>query len=100
MPANAAALSALSSSVDASSTGQPPELGNTLGSQDGKTNLPRLRADLKRHGAEICSAHAHYEEITIKAGSRRAEYWLVVRRSRDWALDRQRRRRRDLSVVA
>jgi hypothetical protein len=71
-----------------------------LGTPDGRTNLPRLRADLRRHGEEICAAHPHYLEISIKAGNRRGEYWLVVRRSARWAEERIRNRRRELTGVA
>lgn len=75
-------------------------LGNSLGTPDGRTNLPRLRSDLRRHGEEICAVHPHYLEISIKAGNRRGEYWLVVRRSVRWAEERVRNRRRELTGVA
>ncbi len=75
-------------------------LGNSLGTQDGRTNLPRLRADLRRHGEEIAAVHPNYLDVSVKAGTRRGEYWLTVRRSGRWMEERVRNRRRELSGVA
>lgn len=74
---------------------------DTMATDEFTTNPSRFRSRLRKAGEQIADTHRHYEAITVKAGERRGEYWLEVRRSAEWLRDRLRRRQaRRMSGIA
>lgn len=78
------------------------KLGNTIGTDEAAANPSRFRGRLAHAGKEICAIHKQYESVRLRAGERRGEYRLEVRRSPGWYQEKiaDRRRLKSASAVA
>ena len=78
------------------------KLGNTIGTDEATANPSRFRSRIAHAGKEICAIHKQYESVRLKAGERRGEYRLEVRRTAGWYQEKiaDRRRLKAASAVA